>query len=222
MSGLRGVFSHLWTRFIGVDTRLKNSAVATIFLSILTGLIVGLPGYFGGDGAQATGSEPNITRALYETRLVEEACHYDRFIALQKKTLLAIEPMTQDPVPANFIAALGAYVDFSRGARPIVADMQKTVQGIVPPREFTEDQQKLEASLQVLQKIVDDLDRSLPTGLNRPAEQVLADPAVIERVLIATRVITGAAYTLGNTTYSDEFNKHFVCPDLNTLTTPAR
>jgi hypothetical protein len=221
MNALRSAFGVVWARFIGLDTRLKNSAVATIFLSIMTGLIISVPGYLQG-GAEAQGPEPNITRALYETKIVEEACHYDHFIALQKKTLQAIEPMVLDPTPATYIAGLGAYVDFSRSARPVVADMQKTIAGIIPPREFTEDQQKLDASFQVLQKIVDDLDRSLPTGLNRPPEQVLADPAVVERVLTATRIITGAAQTLGNTTYSDEFNRYFVCPDLNTPTTAAR
>ena len=221
MTGLRELFGQIWARSIGLDTRLKNSAVATIFLSILTGLIIGLPGYFH-NAAQAKGPEPNINRALYETKLVEEACHYDRFIALQKKTLQAIEPMMQATTPAAFVAGLGAYVDFSRAARPVVADMQRTIAGVIPPREFAEDQQKLDASFEVLAKIVDDLDRSLPTGLNRPPEQVLADPTVIEKILTSTRVITGAAQTLGNTRYSDEFNKLFVCPDLNTPLSMSR
>jgi hypothetical protein len=221
MTVIRDLFTRVWTRFIGLDTRLKNSAVATIFLSIVTGLIISLPGYVQGD-AQAKGVEPNISRALYETKLVEEACHFDRFIALQKKTLQTIEPMMSNPTPATFISGLGAYVDFSRSARPVVVDMQKTIQGVIPPPEFAEDQQKLDASLQVLAKVVDDLDRSLPTGLNRPPEQILADPTVIEKVLTSTRVITGSAQTLGNITYSAEFNKHFVCPDLNTPLTPSR
>jgi hypothetical protein len=221
MTGLRDVIARLWPRFIGVDTRLKNSAVATIFLSIVTGLIIGLPGYFQGD-AQASGATANITRPLYETKVVEEACFYDKFIALEKKTLLAIQPMTEAPTPENFVAALQSYVDFARSARPVVADMQRTMQGVIPPKEFTEDHEKFIASMQVLSKIVDDLDRSLPTGLNRPPSELLADPMVIEKVLTSTRVITGAANTLGNTQYSDEFNRILVCPDLTKSLTPVR
>src|SRR6185436_4941100 len=121
---MKDYLSQIWTRGIGLDTRLKNSAVATIFLSILTGLIIGLPGYFQSD-AQAKGAEPNISRALYETKLIEEGCYFDKFIALEKKTLTAIEPMTKNPTPDNFVAALGGYVDFARSARPVVSDMQK-------------------------------------------------------------------------------------------------
>src|SRR5512134_3960193 len=99
---MKDFFSQIWTRGIGLDTRLKNSAVATIFLSIVTGLIIGLPGYFQ-DDAQAKGADPNISRALYETKLVEEGCYYDTFIALEKKTLQASEPMTLNPTPENFV-----------------------------------------------------------------------------------------------------------------------
>jgi len=97
---MKETISQIWTRGIGLDTRLKNSAVATIFLSIVTGLIIGLPGYFK-DDAQAKGIEPNITRAMYETKLVEEGCYFDKFIALEKKTLVAIQPMTVAPTPDN-------------------------------------------------------------------------------------------------------------------------
>jgi hypothetical protein len=221
MNGLRDLLSHIWTRGIGLDTRLKNSAVATIFLSIVTGLLIGLPGYFQGD-AQAKVPEANITRAMYETKLVEEACYYDKFIALEKKTLMAIEPMTLAPTPENFVAALGGYVDFARSARPVVADMQKTMQGVVPPQELREDHEKLESSLQVLGKIVDDLDRSLPTGLNRPPAELLADPKVIDNILTSTRIITGMANTLGSTRYSGEFVQLMTCPDLNTPLAPVR
>src|SRR5881392_2057383 len=100
---MRNFVSQIWTRGIGVDTRLKNSAVATIFLSILTGLIIGLPGYFQRD-AQAKSIEPNISRALYETKLIEEGCYFDKFIALEKKTLMSIEPITRAPTPDNFVA----------------------------------------------------------------------------------------------------------------------
>ena len=195
---MKDFFSQIWTRGIGLDTRLKNSAVATIFLSIVTGLIIGLPGYFQSD-AQANGAEPNISRALYETKLVEEACYYDRFIALEKKTLVAIQPMTLSPTPENFVAAMGGYVDFARSARPVVADMQKTMQGVVPPQEFARDHDKLQGSLQVLSKIVDDLDRSLPTGLNRPPLELLADPKVIDNILTSTKIITGMANAMGAT-----------------------
>src|SRR4051812_43944363 len=218
---MKNFASQIWNRGLGLDTRLKNSAVATIFLSILTGLIIGLPGYFR-DDAQAKGIEPNITRAMYETKLVEEGCYFDKFIALEKKTLLAIEPMTKAPTPENFVVALGGYVDFARSARPVVADMQKTMTGIVPPQEFAEDHDKLQGSMQVFSKIVDDLDRSLPTGLNRPPAELLADPKVIDNILTSTRIITGMANALGATQYSAQFNRLMTCPDLNTPLTPVR
>ena len=63
--------------------------------------------------------------------------------------------------------------------------------------------------------------RCQPASTGRP-EQVLADPKVIDNVLTSTKVITGVARRVGNTTYSDEFNKHFVCPDLNTPLSMAR
>src|ERR1044072_1156916 len=103
---MKEFFSQIWTRGVGLDTRLKNSAVATIFLSIITGLIISVPGYFK-DDAEAQGVEPNISRYMYETKLVEEGCYFDKFIALEKKTLLAVEPMTKAPTPENFVAALG-------------------------------------------------------------------------------------------------------------------
>ena len=218
---MKDFFSQIWTRSIGLDTRLKNSAVATIFLSIVTGLIIGLPGYFQAD-AQAKGAEPNISRALYETKLVEEACYYDKFIALEKKTLVAIQPMTLAPTPENFVGALGGYVDFARSARPVVADMQKTMQGVVPPQELSNDHDKLQGSLQVLSKIVDDLDRSMPTGLNRPPLELLADPKVIDNILTSTKIITGMANAMGATQYSDEYIKLMNCPDLNSPLVPVR
>ena len=172
---MKDFFGQIWTRGIGLDTRLKNSAVATIFLSIVTGLIIGLPGYFQAD-AQAKGAEPNISRALYETKLIEEGCYFDKFIALEKKTLTAIEPMTQTPTPENFVLALGSYIDFARSARPVVGDMQKTMTGVIPPQEFAKDHDKFQGSLQVFGKIVDDLDRSMPTGLNRPPHGAASRP----------------------------------------------
>jgi hypothetical protein len=220
LTGFRDIVGRLWAGFIGLDTRLKNSAVATIFISILTGAIIGLPGYFKDD--EKPGPQANISRALYETKLVEEACYYDKFIALEKKTLVAIQPMTLAPTPENFVAALGGYVDFARSARPVVADMQKTMQGVVPPQEFAKDHDKLQGSLQVLSKIVDDLDRSLPTGLNRPPQELLADPKVIDNILTSTKIITGMANALGATQYSDEYLKLMNCPDLNSPLAPVR
>jgi len=120
------------------------------------------------------------------------------------------------------MVALGSYVDFARQARPVVADMQKTMTGVIPPQEFAEDHDKLQSSMQVLGKIVDDLDRSLPTGLNRPPMELLSDPKVLDNMLTSTKVITGMANVLGSTQYSDEFNRVMTCPDLNAPLTPVR
>jgi hypothetical protein len=130
--------------------------------------------------------------------------------------------MTKAPTPENFVAALGGYVDFARSARPVVSDMQKTMAGVIPPQEFARDHDKLQGSTQVLGKIVDDLDRALPTGLNRPPMELLADPKVIDNILTSTKIITGMANALGGTQYSDDFNRLMTCPDLNTPLMPVR
>ena len=180
-SNLKALLARLWTLINQLDSRLTKSAFAGVGLSIVTGLVIGaFNGCFSPDDKRDDLSPPRAQFAVFASKF---ACAEDKQLVMEQEMMPRLPDVRgRSPTPDERVQAMVVLADYGRGTRQNTLEMTSLLQGIRPPPQFVNDHQELLDMTDLLRKLVDELDRDLPTNMNLAPSVILADPTLITRL----------------------------------------
>lgn len=221
-SNLKALLARLWTLINQLDSRLTKSAFAGVGLSIVTGLVIGaFNGCFNPDDKKDDGQP--ASRAQYAAFVPKFACIEDKQLVMESAMFARLPQLrgraaTED----ERIQALVVLADYGRGSRQNVLEMTSLLQGVRPPPQFAKDHQELLDMADLLRKLVDELDRDLPSNMNLAPSVILADPTLLTRLTRIVETATATSTALARRDFSQDFKVLYGCTTLIPLPTPTK